>query len=152
MTRYRSPRARRRSRPWVAYGTNAAPAPRRADECEGRSQIRKRNKRCCAGEQGSGGSFPQLQMMAVTIKESRSSYAETIAQLSRAIVDAGNTVFVTIDQAAAAGSVGMTLRPTTLIIFGNPRGGTPFMNDFPLVALDAHIQHPVMAAGITELI
>lgn len=85
--------------------------------------------------------------MALTIKESRSPYAETIAQLSRAIVDAGDTVFATIDQAAAAGSVGMTLRPTTVIIFGNPRAGTPFMNDFPLVALDLPLKLLVWDEG-----
>jgi uncharacterized protein (DUF302 family) len=56
--------------------------------------------------------------------------------LSAAIADAGNTVFATIDQSAAARAAGLALRPTTLIVFGNPRGGTPLMDEFPLVALD----------------
>ena len=69
------------------------------------------------------------------VKRSRYSYAQTVERLTKAITDAGNTIFASIDQAAAATSVGMTLRPTTLIVFGNPRGGTPLMAAFPLMAL-----------------
>jgi uncharacterized protein (DUF302 family) len=72
----------------------------------------------------------------IMTKRSRYSYSETIAKLSKAMTDAGNTIFTTIDQAAAAAQVGLTLRPTTLIIFGNPKGGTPLMEAFPLVALE----------------
>ena len=67
---------------------------------------------------------------------SRLAYAETIETLKEAIAKAGNTIFACIDQSAAAQSVGLTLRPTMLIVFGNPRGGTPLMDAFPLVALD----------------
>ncbi|HET6277128.1 MAG TPA: DUF302 domain-containing protein [Candidatus Cybelea sp.] len=69
-------------------------------------------------------------------KTSRYSYAETVAKLAAAIASAGNTIFATIDQSAAAASAGLTLRPTTLIVFGNPKGGTPFMNAFPIVGLE----------------
>jgi len=69
-------------------------------------------------------------------KGSRYSYSETLAKLAKAMTDAGNTIFATIDQAAAAAGVGLTLRPTTLIVFGNPKGGTPLMDAFPLVGLD----------------
>jgi uncharacterized protein (DUF302 family) len=70
------------------------------------------------------------------VKKSSHAYAETVAKLSETIVTAGNTVFLTLDQAAAARSVGFSLRPTTLIVFGNPRGGTPLMDEIPLLALD----------------
>jgi uncharacterized protein (DUF302 family) len=72
----------------------------------------------------------------VITKRSRYSYADTVDHLTKTLRDAGNTVFATIDQAAAAESVELTLRPTTLIIFGNPKGGTPFMVTFPMTALD----------------
>ncbi len=72
----------------------------------------------------------------IITKSSAHPYAKTLARLSQAIADAGNTIFATIDQTAAAESVGMSLRPTTLIVFGNPKGGTPLMDAFPLVALD----------------
>ena len=70
------------------------------------------------------------------IKRSRYSYSDTIARLSKAIVDAGGTVFATIDQAAAARSAGLSLRPTSLLVFGNPHGGTPLMQAFPIIGLD----------------
>ena len=56
--------------------------------------------------------------------------------LSEAIVAAGNTLFATVDQAAAARGAGFSLRPTTLIVFGNPKGGTPLMEAAPLFALE----------------
>ncbi|HTU82461.1 MAG TPA: DUF302 domain-containing protein [Candidatus Acidoferrales bacterium] len=69
-------------------------------------------------------------------KASRYSYTETLERLSNAIRAGGNTIFATIDQSAAATGVGMTLRPTSLIVFGNPRGGTPLMDAFPEFALE----------------
>jgi uncharacterized protein (DUF302 family) len=70
------------------------------------------------------------------VKPSRYSYEETLSRLIRSITDAGNTIFATIDQAAAAKAAGLTLRPTSLIVFGNPKGGTLLMSAAPLVALD----------------
>ncbi|MBV8163250.1 MAG: DUF302 domain-containing protein [Candidatus Eremiobacteraeota bacterium] len=69
-------------------------------------------------------------------KSSRFGYGETLERLTDAIIKAGNTIFASIDQSAAARSVGSTLRPTTLLIFGNPKGGTFLMEAFPLVALE----------------
>jgi uncharacterized protein (DUF302 family) len=64
------------------------------------------------------------------------AYPETIERLTQAIAVAGATLFATIDQSAAARGAGLELRPTTLLVFGNPKGGTPLMVAFPLVALD----------------
>jgi uncharacterized protein (DUF302 family) len=76
----------------------------------------------------------------IVVRKSRYTYTETIARLSRAIEGAGNTIFITIDQSAAAVAAGLTLRPTSLIVFGNPKGGTPLMEAFPLVALELPIK------------
>lgn len=75
-------------------------------------------------------------VVAIITKRSRHSYPQTLEILKKAIADAGNTVFAAIDQSAAAAGVGLTLRPTTLLVFGNPKGGTPMMDAFPLVALE----------------
>ena len=48
----------------------------------------------------------------------------------------GREVFAVIDQTAEASQVGMQLRETTLVVFGNPAAGTPVMAAAPLVALD----------------
>jgi uncharacterized protein (DUF302 family) len=45
-------------------------------------------------------------------------------------------LFAVIDQAAEARAVGLTLRETTLVIFGSPKAGTPAMAASPLFALD----------------
>ncbi|HEV3153241.1 MAG TPA: DUF302 domain-containing protein [Candidatus Baltobacteraceae bacterium] len=44
--------------------------------------------------------------------------------------------FADIDQSAAAAQAGLTLRPTTLLVFGNPKGGTPLMEAFPAFGLE----------------
>ena len=48
----------------------------------------------------------------------------------------GMKVFARIDHAAGAAEVGLTLRPTELIIFGNARGGTPLMQSVQTVGID----------------
>jgi len=70
-----------------------------------------------------------------------------VARLSKAITDAGNTIFATIDQARAAEGVGLKLRPTTLIVFGNPKGGTPLMDAHPLFALELPLKIVVWEDG-----
>jgi uncharacterized protein (DUF302 family) len=65
-----------------------------------------------------------------------SSVPDTIARLEETIVARGMQVFAHIDHAAGAAHVGMALRPTTLLIFGNPRGGTPLMQERQTAGLD----------------
>ena len=77
----------------------------------------------------------------VTIKSPHSAKA-TMDKLEMIVKDKGLNVFARIDHAAGAAKVGKALRPTELLIFGNPQGGTPFMEcaqsvgiDLPLKAL-----------------
>ena len=52
---------------------------------------------------------------------------ETADRLAAEVTTSGMTIFARIDHAAGAAAVGMSLRPTELLIFGNARGGTPLM-------------------------
>ena len=61
---------------------------------------------------------------------------ETVDRLETEIQAKGMKVFARIDHAAGAAEVGLTLRPTELIIFGNARGGTPFMQSVQTVGID----------------
>ncbi len=61
-------------------------------------------------------------MNGATIRGSQYPFDETMARLTNAISAGGNTIFADIDQSAAAKSVGLTLRPTRLLVFGNPTG------------------------------
>jgi uncharacterized protein (DUF302 family) len=63
-------------------------------------------------------------------------FAPTVERLQRAIEAAGMTIFATIDHAAGARQAGMTMPPTTVLIYGNPMGGTPIMLAAPATALD----------------
>lgn len=63
-------------------------------------------------------------------------FAPTLDRLARAIAAAGLQVFTTIDHAAAARAVGLTMPPTAVLLYGNPRGGTPVMLATPSAALD----------------
>lgn len=58
---------------------------------------------------------------------SRTGFSETLALLVEAIEARGLTVFARIDHGEAARKAGLELRDTTLLVFGNPRGGTPLM-------------------------
>jgi uncharacterized protein (DUF302 family) len=65
----------------------------------------------------------------------------------------GMTVFARIDHAAGAAAVGLSLRPTELLIFGNARGGTPLMELAQTVGIDLPLKALVWqdASGITWL-
>jgi len=68
----------------------------------------------------------------------KSSYgpAETMKRLDAAVTSKGLTVFAHIDHAAGADAVGMPLRPTDLLIFGNAKGGTPLMQSVRTIGVD----------------
>ncbi|HEX3770229.1 MAG TPA: DUF302 domain-containing protein [Polyangiaceae bacterium] len=61
---------------------------------------------------------------------------ETVGRVEKAVAAAGMKVFARIDHAAEAKSAGLSMRPTVVVIFGNPKGGTPLMVAAPTVAID----------------
>jgi len=71
----------------------------------------------------------------VTILSSFAS-KETMDRLEAEVKGKGLTVFAHIDHAAGATAVGMPLRPTDLLIFGNAKGGTPLMQAEQSVGID----------------
>jgi uncharacterized protein (DUF302 family) len=72
----------------------------------------------------------------VVHRRSPLSVAATVDRLTDAIGGAGAKLFVVIDHSGEAEGVGLSLRDTKLLIFGNPVGGTPVMQAAPLAALD----------------
>jgi uncharacterized protein (DUF302 family) len=66
-------------------------------------------------------------MHLMIVKASKSDYAETIRSLVNAIERRGLTVFARIDHAAAAREVGLELADEQVVLFGDPRSGTPLM-------------------------
>jgi uncharacterized protein (DUF302 family) len=67
---------------------------------------------------------------------SRYSVDETVQRLEAAFAEKGLQVFAVIDHSGAAEKVGLKMRPTKLVIFGSPKGGTPLMVVAPSLAID----------------
>jgi uncharacterized protein (DUF302 family) len=61
---------------------------------------------------------------------------ETMDRLIAAVTSRGMTVLARIDHAAAAVKAGMELRPTEVVLFGNPRAGTPLMQAAQTIGID----------------
>lgn len=72
----------------------------------------------------------------LTIVQSNFGAKETMDRLEAEVKAKGLTVFARIDHASGAAEVGMQLRPTELLIFGNARGGTPLMQANQTVGID----------------
>lgn len=84
-------------------------------------------------------------IVGITTKVSQRSFEETVAKLTELIQARGMKLFPVIDQSAEARSVGLELRPTILVIFGNPVAGTAVMDAAPLAALDLPLKVLVWA-------
>jgi len=89
--------------------------------------------------------FATLASVAMTLpafaadivhKVSPHSVSTTMDRLQAAVEGAGATVFARVDHAGGAASVDLELRPTELLIFGNPKLGTPAMQDNQTAGLD----------------
>jgi uncharacterized protein (DUF302 family) len=68
--------------------------------------------------------------------QSRVSAQETLDRLLAALAARKLAVFARVDHAAGATSAGLPLRPTEVVIFGNPKGGTALMQDRQSAGID----------------
>ena len=69
----------------------------------------------------------EIVIAGLTTIPSSFGSTETTDRIENAVREKGLTIFSRIDHATGAADVGLPLRPTTLLIFGNARGGTPLM-------------------------
>src|ERR1700730_6605378 len=67
---------------------------------------------------------------------SRCSFDETVRRLQTAFAEKGLQVFAVIDHSGEAEKAGLKMRPTKVVIFGSPKGGTPLMVAAPSLAID----------------
>jgi uncharacterized protein (DUF302 family) len=73
-------------------------------------------------------------------KPSKHSVDDTLGKLQNILQAKGIAVFALIDHSGEAAKVGMKMRPTKLLIFGNPKGGTPLMIAAPSIAIDLPVK------------
>ena len=64
------------------------------------------------------------------------SVEDTLQRLESLLTEKGIKIFTVVDHSGEAAKAGLQMRPTKLVIFGNPKGGTPLMQASPTVAID----------------
>ena len=80
--------------------------------------------------------MPSWETRGIDSVPSPRTVEETLARLDGVVGTAGLTVFARIDFSGDAARAGLTMRPAQLLVFGNPKAGTPLMVAAPSVALD----------------
>jgi uncharacterized protein (DUF302 family) len=78
---------------------------------------------------------------------SNHSVDETVERVKNILQSKGITLFALIDHSGEAEKVGMKMPPTKLLIFGNPKGGTPVMLAAPSIAIDLPLKILVWQDG-----
>ena len=73
---------------------------------------------------------------SVTSTPVSGSVQENVDRIAAMVQAAGGTVFARIDHGAGAESVGLKLAPAVVLLFGNPKVGTPLMQRAPAMGLD----------------
>ena len=79
---------------------------------------------------------PAVAADGVIVVASANDVKTTMDKLEKVLTSKGITIFARIDHAAGAKSIGQTLRPMELLVFGNPKLGTPLMQSNPTIGLD----------------
>jgi uncharacterized protein (DUF302 family) len=83
----------------------------------------------------------------VIVKRSKRGYAETVEAFIAALERRGLTVFARIDHAAAARTVDLELADEQVVIFGNPRAGTPLMQSDRRIGIELPMRMLVWQEG-----
>jgi uncharacterized protein (DUF302 family) len=86
------------------------------------------------------------------VEQSAKDYAQTVATLIAAIERRGLTVFAQVDHAAGARAAGLELADELLIVFGNPRAGTPLMQSDARVGIELPLRMLVWREGERTLL
>jgi len=77
-----------------------------------------------------------MEIHGLTRVQSPRKVDETVQRLQSILAERGLQVFALVDHSGEAAKVGMQMRPTKLLIFGSPKGGTPVMLAAPSAAID----------------
>lgn len=72
----------------------------------------------------------------IITRDSPYSFSQTLERIEAALAARGVTVFARVDHSAEARKIGLEMPPTTVLIFGNPKAGTPLMISAPSLAID----------------
>ena len=90
---------------------------------------------------------PAAAADGVIVVASANDVKTTMDKLEKILTSKGITVFARVDHAAGAKSIGQTLRPMELLVFGNPKLGTPLMQQDQQMGLDLPLKALVYEAA-----
>ena len=88
---------------------------------------------------------PTIAVTGVVDKPSNHSVKETVDRLQNILQSKGVTLFALVDHGGEAEKAGMRMPPTKLLIFGNPKAGTPLMLAVPSIAIDLAVVETLAA-------
>lgn len=88
----------------------------------------------------------------VYYKEYNLPFQKVLEEIKLKLTESGFTIFAVIDHRKAAESVGLEMFSASLIIFGNPVGGTNLMKESPTMAIDLPSKILVMDGGVTKVL
>lgn len=97
--------------------------------------------------QASAAENPVKEKNGIVDVPSNHSVDETVERVKNILQSKGITLFALVDHSGEAEKVGMKMPPTKLLIFGNPKGGTPLMQAAPRVAIDLPLKILVWEDG-----
>jgi len=84
-------------------------------------------------------------------KSSSHSVDQTVEKLKGILLAKGVALFALIDHSGEAEKAGMKMRPTKLLIFGNPKAGTPLMLAAPSTAIDLPLKILIWEDGQSKV-
>ena len=89
----------------------------------------------------------------ITTIATKHSVDEAVDKLKAVLDSKGVKIFAIVDHSGEAASVGLTMPPTKLVLFGNPKAGTPIMQSAPTAAIDLPLKILIAedAAGNTSI-
>ncbi len=90
---------------------------------------------------------PALAQGLVTIESKRGSVTATVDALMQALTSRGVNVVARVNHAESAKAFGLDMPPSEVVIFGNPKLGTPLMQANPAIALDLPLRIAVWQAA-----
>lgn len=91
-------------------------------------------------------------MPGMVVKRSTTSHSETVGSLLAAIERRGLNVFARVDHAAAARAAGLELAEEEVVLFGNPRAGTPLMLSDRRIGIELPLRILVWRDGAETLL
>jgi uncharacterized protein (DUF302 family) len=89
-----------------------------------------------SSEEDMGPDFHPNEAPGLIVRRSCQSFSSAIAAAQMALEQAAVPLIARIEHSRSATEAGLSLRPTTLLLFGSPRGGTPLMQVLPTSAID----------------